>query len=144
MLLGTYSLLMTTAAELQVPLNAAPPAGIKLPAIISDHMVLQKSAKTPIWGKASPGEEIIVTLDNQSVSVRTGTNGKWKVDLNLDDVGPGPFKLVVVGRDATLVISDVVIGEVWVASGQSNMELMLKDSSEAENEIARAANPVLR
>lgn len=133
---------MIIATEVSISHQAS--AGIGLPAIISDHMVLQKSAKVPIWGKASPGEEVTVTLDRRSVSATTGSDGKWKVELNLDDAGSGPFKLDVAGTNSRIVISDVVIGEVWVASGQSNMELMLKDSAGSEREIARSENPLLR
>ena len=119
-------------------------ATVSLPAILSDHMVLQKSANVPIWGKADPGEEVAVTLNHQTIRATTGPDGRWKTELNLENSGPGPFELVVSGRGAPLVISDVVIGEVWVASGQSNMELMLKDTIGAKEEIAGSSNPMLR
>jgi sialate O-acetylesterase len=118
-------------------------ADVKLPAIISDHMVLEKTAKVPIWGKADPGEEVTVTLDGQTVKTQAGDDGKWKVTLDLSNSGPGPFTLTVQGKNK-VTVDDVVVGEVWVASGQSNMEWVLKNTTGAEQEAAQSANPLLR
>lgn len=118
-------------------------ADVKLPAIISDHMVLEKTAKVPIWGQADPGEEITLTLAGQTVKTKAGADGKWKTILNLKDSAPGPFEMTVAGKNK-LVISDVVVGEVWLASGQSNMEFTLNGAIDAEKEIARSANPLIR
>lgn len=118
-------------------------ADVKLPAIISDHMVLEKTTKVPIWGKANPGEEITVTLNGQTVKTQTGADGKWMTALNLKDSAAGPFEMTVEGKNK-LTIQDVVVGEVWVASGQSNMEWVLKNTTDAEKEIAGSANPLLR
>jgi sialate O-acetylesterase len=133
---------MTIATTLFSPLQAT--AGISLPAIISDHMVLQRSVKVPIWGKADPDGEISISLGDQTVGTKAGQDGKWEVEFNLNDVGPGPFDLVITGSNSRLVVSDVLIGEVWVASGQSNMELKLKDTARAQEEIARSGNALLR
>jgi len=118
-------------------------ADITLPAIISDHMVLAKTARVPIWGRADPEEEIMVTLDGKTATARTGADGRWAVSLNLEGSAPGPFEMTVGGKNK-LVLSDVVVGEVWIASGQSNMEFPLKDSVDAEKEMAVSANPLLR
>ncbi|MEI8386604.1 MAG: sialate O-acetylesterase [Verrucomicrobiota bacterium] len=118
-------------------------ADVKLPAIISDHMVLEKSAKVPVWGKADPGEEVAVTLNGQSAKSTADAGGKWMTSLNLKDSAPGPFELTVEGKNK-LSIVDVVIGEVWVASGQSNMEFSVARGLDAEQEIAQSANPLLR
>lgn len=118
-------------------------ADVKLPAIISDHMVLEKTAKVPIWGKADPGEEITVTLDGHAAKAKAGADGKWMTTLNLRDSASGPFEMTVEGKNK-LTLSDVVIGEVWIASGQSNMEFPLKRAIDAEKEIAQSANPLLR
>lgn len=122
---------------------AAALADVKLPAIISDHMVLEKSVKVPIWGKADPGEEVTVTLDGQSVKATANADGKWAAALNLNDSAAGPFEMTVAGKNK-LTLSDVVVGEVWVASGQSNMEWVVKNSLAADQEIAQSANPLLR
>jgi sialate O-acetylesterase len=118
-------------------------ADVKLPAIISDHMVLEKTAKVPIWGTADPGEEVTITLDGQTVKATAGADGKWKAVLNLANSGPGPFSLTVQGKN-TITIKDVVVGEVWVASGQSNMAWVLKNTVDAEKEAAQSTNPLLR
>lgn len=118
-------------------------ADVKLPAIISDHMVLEKAAKVPIWGKADPGEEVTVTLSGKTAKTKAGTDGTWMTTLDLKDSAPGPFELVIEGKNK-LSIADVVVGEVWVASGQSNMEFAMKNSLGAEKEIAGSANPLLR
>jgi len=118
-------------------------ADVKLPAIISDHMVLNTSAKVPIWGKADPGEEVTVTLDGQTAKAVAGANGKWMTSLNLKDSSPGPFEMTVEGKNKIL-IPDVVIGQVWIASGQSNMAFTLENAIGAEQEITRFANPLIR
>jgi len=118
-------------------------ADIKLPKIISDHMVLQKSCKTAVWGWATPGEDVTVTLDTQSVSAKADADRKWKVRLNLSNSGQGPFDMTVAGKNK-IVVSDVLVGQVWVASGQSNMELPLLGTLGSTNEIANCTNPLLR
>lgn len=118
-------------------------ADVQLPAIISDHMVLQKAAKVPIWGKATPGEQVTVILADHTAKTVADANGKWEVVLNLEDSAPGPFKMTVEGKN-TLILSDVVIGEVWVASGQSNMQLRLRLALGLEKELSQPANPQLR
>ena len=118
-------------------------ADVKLPAIISDHMVLEKSAKVPVWGKADPGEEVTVRLDGQAAKATADAAGKWMTSLNLKDSAPGPFELTVEGKNK-LAIADVVVGEVWVASGQSNMEFTVGRSLDADKVIAQSENPLLR
>lgn len=118
-------------------------ADVRLPAIISDHMVLERTAKVPIWGWADPGEAVTVTLDGQAVKTVAGADGAWRVELNLEKSAQGPFELTVAGNNK-LTVADVVVGEVWVASGQSNMNWRLKDSANAGEIIAKSANPLLR
>ncbi len=133
---------LLASALLSLPL-ASVHADVKLPAIISDHMVLEKTAKVPIWGKADPGEEVTITLNGQTVKTTAGADGKWKTALNLADSGPGPFEMTVQGKNQ-IKLSDVVVGEVWVASGQSNMEWVVKNTIDADKEIAQSANSLLR
>jgi sialate O-acetylesterase len=118
-------------------------ADVKLPAIISDHMVLQKAGKVPIWGKADPGEEVTVTIDGKTVKATAGADGRWMVSLNLENSAPGPFEMTVEGKNK-LTLSDVVVGEVWLASGQSNMAFLLEKQTGSAEEIAGSANPALR
>ncbi len=114
-----------------------------LPSIISNHMVLERTENVPIWGKADPGEEVTVTLDGQSASAKADVEGKWKVFLDLKDSAPGPFEMTVAGKTKR-TISDVVVGEVWLAGGQSNMEWTLNSTLGAAEEMAGSTNPLLR
>ena len=118
-------------------------ADVKLPAIISDHLVLSKAARVPIWGKAAPGEQVTVRLNGQVASATAGADGKWSVALDLKASAPGPFEMTVAGKNQ-VVISDVLVGEVWVASGQSNMDFTVSRTNNAEADIAQSANPLLR
>lgn len=118
-------------------------ADVKLPAIISDHMVLQKSSVVPIWGKADPGEEVKITLNGKTATAKTTADGKWMTSLDLKDSPSGPFEMTVEGKNK-LTVSDVLIGEVWVASGQSNMEWVVANTTGASTTIANSANPLLR
>jgi len=115
-------------------------AEVKLPAIFSDHAVLQKTAHVPVWGKADPGEKVTVTLDTNTVSTTAGDNGRWSLDLNLKDSGTGPYVMTVEGKNK-LTLSDIVVGEVWLASGQSNMERPLKEQRTPKR---RLPNPKIR
>lgn len=122
-------------------------AEVKLPSIFSDHMVLLKAEKVPVWGKAEAGEEVSVSLNGQTVRTTAGRDGRWLVELNLADSAPGPFEMTVEGAvegGNTIRISDVVVGEVWMASGQSNMELPMFSIINASDEIAASSNDMLR
>ena len=114
-----------------------------MPTLFSEHAVLQRSSRVPIWGKGEPGEAITVTLDTVVARSQAGADGAWKVSLDLHNAGPGPFVLTVAGKNR-LTIPDVVIGEVWLCSGQSNMTLPLSATTNAATEIAASANPLLR
>lgn len=92
----------------------------KLPAIFGDNMVLQSGGKAPIWGSADPHERIDVDIDGQHRTVYAGSDGYWSVEMRNLPVG-GPYTLVVKGK-TTLEFKNVLVGEVWLASGQSNME----------------------
>jgi sialate O-acetylesterase len=119
------------------------PADIRLPAIISNNMVLRKTQAVPVWGKADPGEQVSVTLGDQTASVLADESGRWKAILNLENSGPGPFEMTVEGENR-LVVSNVAVGEVWLASGQSNMEWPIEDSANAKEVIAASKNPLVR
>lgn len=116
---------------------------VSLPSIFSDHAVLQKSAKVPVWGQADPGENVKVSLDGATAEATADANGKWKTVLDLHDKGPGPYELVVQGTNQ-ITLTDILVGEVWVCSGQSNMDFGLGGVLNAGEEIANSANPMLR
>jgi len=92
---------------------------VKLPAIISDHMVLQRDVAAPIWGTAAPGEEISVSIAEQRKTTTAGADGKWQVKLDPLKVAEG-LTLTVKGSNI-IEVNDVLVGEVWLGSGQSNM-----------------------
>ena len=117
-------------------------ADVTLPRIFSSNMVLQQGTEIPVWGWANQGERVTVTLNKSTVSARAGRDGKWKVKLPRFDYG-GPYTMTVSGRNK-IVFDNVMIGEVWIASGQSNMEWQLSQSKNAEEEIAAAEYPNIR
>src|SRR6516165_7404739 len=104
-------------ATVACALNAA----VKLPALISDHMVLQQGMPVRIWGAADPGETVKVEFQGQSVTVNAAADGKWAAWLKPLVTG-GPMEMTING----VTIKDVLVGEVWVGSGQSNMEFKLQ------------------
>ena len=108
-------------------------AKVTLPGIFSDHAVLAKKAKVPVFGKADPGEKVVVSFNGQTKETVACKNGKWRVDLNLADSPEGPFVLKV----NDIVIKDVIVGEVWLCSGQSNMQYGLAGSIGRKEECAK-------
>lgn len=118
-------------------------AELKLPSFFSDHMVLQRGIKIPVWGIASPGEKITVKLANHSAQTKANAQGRWQVSLPSMEAG-GPYELVVKGENDEIVLRDVLIGDVWIASGQSNMQWPVSASMNAEKEIASANHPQIR
>ncbi len=116
-------------------------SAVKVHGLFSDGMVLQRDAKVPIWGTADDGEVVTVRFEGQEATT-TAQGGKWRVDLPPLKAG-GPSTLTIKGR-YTVEISDVVIGDVWVCGGQSNMEWTLANSEGAPEATAAAADPKLR
>ncbi len=94
-------------------------ADITLPQIFSDHMVLQRDIPLPIWGTATPGEEVTVSIDKQELRTNASGQGAWRI--RLASLGLGDLRTLTVRGKNTLVLKDVLVGEVWVGSGQSNM-----------------------
>lgn len=116
-------------------------ADVRLPALVSDGMVLQTGVPLHVWGWASEGEKVTVTLRGQTASATT-RGGLWAVTLKPLAPG-GPFEMTIAGND-TIVVHDVAVGDVWVCSGQSNMEWPLERSANAQPEIDAPADPMLR
>jgi len=124
------------------PFKAFASGHVSLPAIFSDHMVLQSDAKVPVWGRAEPGEQVTVTIAGQIKSTTTNTDGRWRIDLDKLRAG-GPFILAVQAKE-TVIINDVLVGEVWLCSGQSNMRMKVSDVANAKQEEAAADFPKIR
>ena len=114
-----------------------------LPRIISDHAVLQREMPIPVWGKAAPGSKVTVSFHQQTKSVKAAKDGRWSLSLDAEAAG-GPYSLVVSSKGKSLTISDVLVGEVWICSGQSNMEWPLAQTDNAAKEIAAANYPLIR
>ncbi|MBC3786629.1 sialate O-acetylesterase [Spirosoma utsteinense] len=118
-------------------------AEVRLPKVFGSHMVLQRRKPIPVWGWADAGEKITVTLASQSKTASTGKDGKWRVSLDPIEAG-GPFQLVVRGKKNTVTYDDVLAGEVWLCSGQSNMEWPLIAAMNGKEEIKTANYPQIR
>jgi len=117
-------------------------AEVKLPAIIGDNMCLQQDMKDPVWGWASPDEKVTVTLGDQKQTATADKDGKWMVRLDLLKAG-GPVEMTVAGTN-TITVKNILIGEVWVCGGQSNMAMSVKSSKDADKEIPSANYPKIR
>jgi sialate O-acetylesterase len=118
-------------------------AELKLPAIIGDHMVLQQKIANPIWGWDTPGAKVTVTFAGQSHTATAGADGRWTVKLAAAPANATPQKLTIAGT-TTREIADVLIGEVWMCSGQSNMQWSLAQTYTGDIEGAGARRPNLR
>jgi sialate O-acetylesterase len=117
-------------------------AEVKLPAIFGSHMVLQQGQKDRVWGTADPGEPVTVTIAFQSKTTKADKDGKWTVTLDPMMVG-GPHTMTVKGKNA-ITFDDVLIGEVWLCSGQSNMEWGVESANDADLETRTANLPKIR
>lgn len=124
------------------PLAGLLSAAVTLPALLSDRMVVQQDLPVHAWGRADPGEEVSVAFRGQQKSSIADSSGRWDVYLDPRQAG-GPFEMTVRGSN-TIVLRDVYVGEVWVASGQSNMVWPLERSNDAAKEIAAAKFPAIR
>ncbi len=117
-------------------------ADVNLPHVFSDHMVVQRNLPVHVWGNAAPGEPVSVSFRGEAVSSKADTTGHWSVYLSPGEAG-GPFDLDVKARNH-VTLADVLVGDVWIASGQSNMELPLSRSANPEKAIAAANDPGIR
>ena len=109
-------------------LGAAPAlAEVKLASPFTDHMVFQRDKKVPVWGTADPGESVTVEFAGQKKSVKAGADGKWRVNLDSLPASEEGRTLTVTGSATKTAIKcdDVLVGEVWLCSGQSNMDITL-------------------
>jgi sialate O-acetylesterase len=118
-------------------------ADVKLPAVLGSHMVLQRDKPLPIWGTAEPGEEVAVEFAGQTKAAKADDKGHWKVVLEPVKADGKAHELTVKGKN-TVKLEDILIGEVWVGSGQSNMEWSLSASAKPKETIAEANHPNIR
>lgn len=121
-------------------------ADILLPKIFSDHMVLQQNSDVKIWGTADVGNELVVTFDKQTIEVTADEKGRWSAYIKTPGAG-GPYEITieVKGGDPKIIVRDVLIGEVWICSGQSNMEWPVKNALNPKIEMQQAkALPQIR
>ena len=114
-----------------------------LASIFSDHMVLQREKPIQVWGWGKPNEKISVAFKAQTITTKANKDGKWQVQLAPEQAG-GPFTLEVSAKSGTVRLVDVLVGEVWLCSGQSNMEWSLSRAMDADKEIAAANYPQIR
>ena len=135
-------LLMSCQSKQSVPLEVS--------SLFSDHMVLQQKQEVNIWGKNTPGQEVLLSASwGENASGITDENGNWKISVKTPNAG-GPFTIKAETKKQSISIEDVLIGEVWIASGQSNMDLPLKGwlpedtVCNSKQEIASAHFPEIR
>lgn len=117
--------------------------GLQMPAIYSDNMVLQREQALSLSGTANAGEKVTVSFNGQKQSATTGPNGQWSVTLQPMKAG-GPYDLSIRTATKKLVYKNVLIGEVWLCSGQSNMAFQLRSAATAKQDIPQAANDRIR
>jgi sialate O-acetylesterase len=140
-ILGTLLVAMTTAGAALADVKPAP--------LFGDHMVLQSGMSVPVWGAADPGEPVAVSFNGQRQSATAGADGRWMVRLTGLPAG-GPFEMTIAGKNS-VTIKDILVGEVWLGSGQSNMAFTVSKQKaryagliDEEKEIAAANYPKLR
>lgn len=117
-------------------------ADVRLPALFADHMVIQRDEPVHVWGDADAGETVTVAFRGQQQAMTADSLGRWSVQLPPGESG-GPFVLTVRGTN-TITLEDVLVGDVWIASGQSNMGFSLREARDAQQEIAGANLPAVR
>lgn len=117
-------------------------ANVVVSALFSDHMVVQRNQHIKVWGKADRGEKIEVTFHSLKLSAKVDKKGEWQVQFPTFEYG-GPFEMVISGKNK-ITFTDILIGDVWVCSGQSNMEFAMYRVKNSEQEIAQASYPEMR
>ena len=133
-LLALVLLLTALSADLR--------ADVRLPALFGDHMVVQRDMPIHVWGWADAGETVSVGFRGETAATTASSDGRWEVHLEPAEAG-GPYDLVIDGKNS-LRLSDILVGDVWVGSGQSNMQWPLERANDAAREIAAAQYPQIR
>lgn len=119
-------------------------AEVKLPSLFNEGMVLQRDQKIPLWGWADPAEQVKITFDHKTYTTVAGKDSTWSVSMEAMKAG-GPYSMTVSGHSNEISIKDILMGDVWVCSGQSNMEFTVSGSKALyQNEIANSTNANIR
>ena len=122
--------------------NTSLQAQVKLASIFSDNMVLQQNQQVKIWGTAPAGNPVTVKASwNETVSTRTNDKGQWEATLTTPKAGSNSYELSIVSNETTVPLKNVVTGEVWFCSGQSNMNFQLRRSKGVKQDTMLANNP---
>lgn len=111
--------------------------------VFQDHAVLQRGGPVPVWGVAQPGAPVSVTLGEQSAQATAGADGRWRANITPPPAG-GPYVLTARSDTQIQTLNDILVGDVWLCSGQSNMEFGLRQVTNAETEVANSADPQMR
>ncbi|MCI9844344.1 sialate O-acetylesterase [Flavobacterium pectinovorum] len=123
-------------------ISALSRANVKMPLLFSDGMVLQRNKEIPVWGWADANEKVTIHFNKQTKTILADKNGKWMVKLAPEKAG-GPFELSIIGKNK-ISIKDVLVGEVWICSGQSNMEFQMYKLPDFETQKNQADYPMIR
>jgi len=118
-------------------------AEVSLPKVLASHMVVQRDLPVHLWGWATAGESVTVSFREQKRTTVANDLGQWRIYLPPGAAG-GPFQLTVKGAANTITLEDVLVGDVWIASGQSNMEFEMRKASTAAVDLPKAANNRIR
>lgn len=128
---------------LAVSVSSTARGDVKLPAIFTSHLVLQRDHANPVWGWASPGEEVTVSIGDQKHKTKADDKGKWSVKLDPLKTNATPQQMTVQGKNK-LTLDDILVGEVWICSGQSNMQWSVNQANDPDLETKTANLPLLR
>ena len=134
------SLVALIAAVTAAPIARA---NVVLPDVIGDAMVLQRDREVPIWGKADPGEIVIVRFAGQTKKAIADKDGNWRVNLSLMRANTTPASMFIAGKNP-IELKNILVGEVWLVAGQSNMQRLLSETDNGEAAIAAADHPLIR
>ena len=136
--------LLCGAAQCQTLQRAESQPAFRMACLFTDHMVLQRDQPLPVWGWAAPGRPVTVEIGPHSARTRTNAEGRWGLTLPSLESGKGPLTITVKAGDETIRLTDILVGEVWLCSGQSNMEMTVSQSADGKAEIKAANHPNIR
>ena len=140
---GSLALAFMLAAGAAQAQTSAPVSAPLMADVFQDHAVLQRGGPVPVWGVAAPGATVSVTLGAQTAQATAGADGRWRATITPPAAG-GPYVLTARSAQQTQTLNDILIGDVWLCSGQSNMEFGLRQVTNAETEVANSADPNMR
>ena len=141
MKLGRYWMVVGLAVA---SVAASASADLRLPKLFSDHMMLQRELAAPVWGWANPGETITVKIAGQSLTATADKAGRWQVKLAPLKADGASLEMTVSAKTTNTVVHDILVGDVWLCSGQSNMEFDMGRSDNAKDVMPTATNTMIR